>query len=443
MRTLIIITTMAAAWGCYSSQGRMHEEAATCGNELVEAGEQCDDGNEVDWDGCNSCTVAEFMVNTLTDLHQQNPDVAVAADGSFIVVWEGDEEREEHTRRVFARRYDAEAVSSLPEIGLHDPEMILGYNPSVDMSPEGRSVVVWAGNSVLGTAAMAVRLDPSGSPAADTFVVAGTSFGVPTPSVGMAHDGSFVVAYCGSGGILAQRYNPEAEATGPAIEVSITPHLDFDPFGVGPALATDAEGGFLVAWTHGDRDESLDVYGQSFGPGGESLTADFLVNTTVRLDQSRPAAAISGLGTHVVVWEGRLPDSDAWGIYGQLFDEESRPVGPEFMVNERPNGSQSVPDVAMDEGGGFVVVWDSSGPGDSVYDIAFRLYAPDGTPLTGDRKANLFTRSLQSVPSVDMTPDGRFVIAWQSKEQLSGEREFNIYAQRYDALGRARGLMAW
>jgi cysteine-rich repeat protein len=442
VRTFIIITTIAAAWGCYASQGRMHEEPATCGNALVEAGEQCDDGNEVDWDGCNSCTISEFMVNTLTDLHQQNPDVAVAPDGSFIVVWEGDEEREEHTaRHVFARRYDAEAASSSAEIRLDGPEMEYSYGPAVDMSPEGRSVVVWT--TILGGAAMAVGLDPSGRPAAEAFVVAWTSSGVPTPSVGMAYDGSFVVAYCGSGGILAQRYDPEAEATGPAIEVSTTPHLDSVPFGIGPALATDAEGGFLMAWTRGDRDESLDVYGQSFGPGGESLTSDFLVNTTVRLDQSRPAAAISETGTHVVVWEGRLPDSDAWGIYGRLLDEESRPLGPEFMVNETPNGSQSVPDVAMDEGGGFVVVWDSSGPGDSVYDIAFRLYAPDGTPLTGERKANLFTRSLQSVPSVDMTPDGRFVIAWQSKEQLSAERELNIYAQRYDALGRARGLMAW
>ena len=31
--------------------------------------------------------MADFRVNTLTDRSQERPDVAVLADGSFVVVW--------------------------------------------------------------------------------------------------------------------------------------------------------------------------------------------------------------------------------------------------------------------------------------------------------------------------------------------------------------------
>jgi len=80
-----------------------------CGNGYVDAalGEQCDDGNGVDWDGCTGCAISEFQVNTYTLNSQNKPAVTMADDGRFVVAWESCGQ-DGDGRGVYAQRYDAQ-----------------------------------------------------------------------------------------------------------------------------------------------------------------------------------------------------------------------------------------------------------------------------------------------------------------------------------------------
>ena len=72
------------------------------------------------------------------------------------------------------------------------------------------------------------------------------------------------------------------------------------------------------------------------------------------------------------------------------------------------------------EGGGAVVAW--SGlyvDGDSAGVLA-RVYGPNRQPLDDQIIVNQFWEEEQKYPSVDAAPDGRFVVAWESKCQESG-----------------------
>lgn len=109
--TVVLIPGCVAACiltcACYESHSRQPEGdpvPAVCGNGAVETGEECDDGNDVQWDGCDGdpgnegihamaidtdgiSHSPEFQVNVYSILDQSNPSVAMSASGNFIVGW--------------------------------------------------------------------------------------------------------------------------------------------------------------------------------------------------------------------------------------------------------------------------------------------------------------------------------------------------------------------
>ena len=59
-----------------------------CGDGVIGDGEECDDGNEIDWDGCTCCVVSEFRVESTSEWLVERLAVAMSDDGGFLVVWE-------------------------------------------------------------------------------------------------------------------------------------------------------------------------------------------------------------------------------------------------------------------------------------------------------------------------------------------------------------------
>ena len=90
--------------------------------------------------------------------------------------------------------------------------------------------------------------------------------------------------------------------------------------------------------------------------------------------------------------------------------------GNDEQVNTYTTGDQSSPSVARGAAGHFVVVWQSEGsPGtDSTDSIQARRYAPDGSPLGDQFQVNTFTPLVQSVPEVAVDSEGDFVVVWWS-----------------------------
>jgi len=61
---------------------------ADCNGDLMDRGEACDDGNTVDWDGCNSCLIAEFKADDQFDAHGVgDPGIAAIGGTGYVVAW--------------------------------------------------------------------------------------------------------------------------------------------------------------------------------------------------------------------------------------------------------------------------------------------------------------------------------------------------------------------
>src|SRR5262249_21390436 len=102
-----------------------------------------------------------------------------------------------------------------------------------------------------------------------------------------------------------------------------------------------------------------------FDSAGTPLGPEFQVNTYTTGAQIRPALATDPLGNFVVVWQSgtysTAQDGDRAGIFGQRFDMNGVPLGAEFQANTYTTGDQTLPSVAADQSGNFVVTWQSSG----------------------------------------------------------------------------------
>jgi hypothetical protein len=78
-------------------------------------------------------------------------------------------------------------------------------------------------------------------------------------------------------------------------------------------------------------------------------------------------------------------------------------AGAEFQVNQTTPLYQWVPSLAMDDAGGFIVVWESYGSSGGDTDgqsVQLRRYSPAGQPLGGEFQVNRYTTSGQRYPIV-------------------------------------------
>jgi hypothetical protein len=106
----------------------------------------------------------------------------------------------------------------------------------------------------------------------------------------------------------------------------------------------------------------------------------------------------------------------------------------EFQVNQHEGGIQQSASVALDAGGNVVVAWQSEVPGHGD-EIRARRFDACGAPRSDEIAVNAVSAGQQDAPSVAMTPEGSFVVAWQTIVQSNLE----VRARRFDPSGRATG----
>jgi hypothetical protein len=137
--------------------------------------------------------------------------------------------------------------------------------------------------------------------------------------------------------------------------------------------------------------------------------------------------------SYVLVWEGTGLMPGETDIYARRFDEHGAALGSEFRANTFLPGDQTLPKVAMDYAGNFVVVWDTTIPLATGHVVYGRRFAADGTPID-DEQFGVYVepRSAPTFPSVAMDADGDFVVAWQAA--ISPEN-YDVYARQFTTNG--------
>ncbi|MEE8452225.1 MAG: hypothetical protein V3R99_09930, partial [Thermoguttaceae bacterium] len=112
------------------------------------------------------------------------------------------------------------------------------------------------------------------------------------------------------------------------------------------AVATDADGDFVVTWTN-IRNGEKNIYARRFNANGIPMDEAFLVNTYTHGTQAWPSVAMDTDGDFVITWSsygqegmGSGQSGFGYGVYARQFDSLGEPVGPDFRVNQTLTGDQ-------------------------------------------------------------------------------------------------------
>ncbi|MEM0993981.1 MAG: T9SS type A sorting domain-containing protein [Bacteroidota bacterium] len=193
-----------------------------------------------------------------------------------------------------------------------------------------------------------------------------------------------------------------------------------------PAIAVDLNDNFVIVWESLNQDGSgYGIYAQRYSSAGAVVGSEAQINTTTSNDQRFPAVAIDDAGNYTVVWQSLGQDGDGWGIYQRRFDNTGTALTGEVLVNTTTAGQQRFADIAMDDDGDYVVVWESE------FDVYLQRYNNAGVAQGTESIINATTANSQNYPAVAIDSDGDFVVTWQSLNQ-DGDG-YGVYAQTYNA----------
>lgn len=379
----------------------------------------------------------EFLVNQLTAGRQRSPDVAMDDEGDFVVVWESESSpgNDQSGYSIQARLYGTNGVPIGDQFQVNSYIDSHQTKPSVAMDREGNFVVVWVSdgspsNDTSSTSIQGQRYDKNGIAQGgqfqvNQFVMRQQDF----PEVAMNDQGNFVVVWdwmhvflleSEKGGdtdfrsVQGLRFNALGEAIGGEFQVNTTTTGNQQL----PAVALNIVDNFVVSWLS-DAVSFNGVGGQRYDAAGDLMGEEFQVNNSPATHIVRPMVAMDDDSSFVVVWaEGSSGSDPDGGIQGQRYNAAGQPQGSQFQVNSYISDQQSLPSLAMDENGNFLVTWSSLGSAGSDQDgssIQGQAYAADGSVVGSEFQVNQYTSGDQRASEVAMDRGGNFIIVWTSE----------------------------
>lgn len=339
------------------------------------------------------------------------PDVGAAADGSFVVVWE-----DEDQGRVWVRRYGA---NGKPRGGEFRVSRMGGGRqdaPAVAVRPDGSFVVVWnripGGNRKNELYASRFTADGRqvGSPRLVAFIGAANE-DEPAAVAALPNGGFFVVwaledgfTYWEDGDrpsrdLYGRVFNRNGVLAGSRVTLNADPGGDQRH----PACVVSRGVEIACTWTSqlGEGYFGETMY-RRFSLDGQALGEELQVNEPDSTDypQREPSLAARADGTVLVAW---LDSTDAERIHARLIDLTDQFLGPTFTVATTDAGWGD-PQAAATEAG-FAVLW-SSGAG-----IFLREVSASGTLTGTPRQVNQGAGGVPALPAMAFGPGGG-AVAW-------------------------------
>jgi len=201
-----------------------------------------------------------------------------------------------------------------------------------------------------------------------------------------------------------------------------------------PAVAYGTGRYFVVWQTQYVNEYNDNIMGQFLIESGNSIGAEFRINTYSNNKQQHPDVASNG-SVYFVVWDSSLQDGYWEGIYGQFINPDGSKSGAELAINTFTAHQQTNPSTASD-GDAFFVTWESKYQDGNLYGIFARKYASDGTTIGSEFQVNTYTTSDQLLPQI-ASGGTSYLIVWQSTDQ-DGSAE-GIFAHLIGSDGNLSG----
>ena len=218
------------------------------------------------WSADGTAQGAELQVNSYTPGVQSDPDLAMEADGDFIIAWT---DSGTGSAEIRARRYTSSGAPLETDFPVNNYATGTQSNASVDVDAAGNLIVVWTsgGQDGFGSGIFGRRFDSSGAP--------GVELQIPQTVIGSQERAD---------------------------------------------VAIDADGDFTVTWETDHQGATNDVYIRRTRVDGSTHGGDIRVNFFDTGDQERAAIAGRPDGDFVVVWTGFQGTGD---VFAQRHDVPS------------------------------------------------------------------------------------------------------------------------
>jgi hypothetical protein len=382
---------------------------------------------------------SEFLANTYTTHAQQHPSVA-ASGTSFVVVWES-ALQDGSSYGVYGQRFtSAPRPAKLgAEFRVNDPTAGPQRFPSAAMDGSGNFVVVWQSaptntfSNVYGR-----RFDSSGAALGAEFRVSTFTTNLLTrnPSVAMASDGRFVVAWRDylqpSYSIAARRYGSDGSPLGSEFRVNTsTSNMNY------PSAAFAGDGSsFVIAWN--DRVYGYyNVFAQRFTSSGAKLGTEFRVNTFTTFQyHHNPSVAADATGNFTVVWQSHTGIGASDDVFGKRYASTGAQLGAEFLVNFAATAGEQVhPRIASDSSGNLTVVWHQ---GAGLFDVLAQRFLSTGAPFGAEfsPEASGVTHTYPTVAA----SGSAFVVVWAAAyDGVDSASNNGVFGKRYPGPGDVNG----
>ena len=340
---------------------------------------------------------SEIAVNTTLAGSQDQPSVALDADGDFAVGWE---DGPGGSRAIRLRRFTRAGAPATAEITMDTGGD--SQDPALGMSATGAGVAVWQSSA---GQTMARRFDADSAEGAAFPVNAATA--TQAPDVAVDADGDFVVVWedntAADAVVNAQRFDETGAPQGGVLTVNgpVTPGTD----SLDPAVAIDDAGNFVVTWERpaGAND---DVFARIFNADGSPRTGELTVASGAT-DQDDPEAAMDADGDLAVAWES------GDDVVARRYSSAGGAATSAFPVNSTTTGAQGNVRIGLGAGGAsLAATWDSNAGGSD--DVVARRFNSAGSPLSGEVAVNTTVAGNQGDPGLGADATGRFVVAWES-----------------------------
>jgi len=170
-------------------------------------------------------------------------------------------------------------------------------------------------------------------------------------------------------------------------------------------------------------------------PSGAEISVN-VSHVGVHLD---PSVAVFPDGGFVVVWSNG-PGYGRLAIHARLFAPNGSPASGEFRLVDPGTGSEHADQVVADRDGTFLVAWtETRSPGGGVSDVFVRRFRRNGTPVGARSQVNLRRSASQYKARLAVGANGRFAVAWTANVEDRDPYVANAMARFFAADGTPLG----
>lgn len=189
---------------------------------------------------------------------------------------------------------------------------------------------------------------------------------------------------------------------------------------INPQIASNKSGDFVIVWASQNeinQTYSYDIKAKLFPAEQSFYNNEFLVNSHRLNSQTKPQVAINENGEFIIVWESWFQDGSDRGIYAQMFNENGQKNGNEFLVNSNTYFSQARPLVKYFNNGNFIIVWESWSEAEKGYNIFGKVFDNLANVIKDEFIINDHKENYQWFADIAVSPNNSFDIVWCSWEQ--------------------------